>query len=88
MQTVNMNEAKTRLSRLVDLAAKGEIVVIAKAGKPMVKMVPLNAPEMPTVAKRLGFLAGRIRVPHDFDTMGTKEIERTFGIAPRGVRKV
>lgn len=78
MQTVNIHEAKTHLSRLVDQAAKGEPFVIAKAGKPLVKVVPLNAPdEAPT--KRLGFLEGHISVPEDFDQMGRTEIEQLFG---------
>jgi prevent-host-death family protein len=78
MQTVNIHEAKTHLSRLVDQAAKGEPFIIAKAGKPLVKVVPLGAPEGGKV-KRLGFLAGQITVPDDFDQMGSVEIERTFG---------
>jgi prevent-host-death family protein len=77
MQTFNIHEAKTHLSRLVDQAAKGEPFVIAKAGKPLVKVVALNAPEAGQV-KRLGFLAGHIKVPDDFDTMGQAEIERLF----------
>ena len=78
MRTVNMHEAKTHLSRLVDRAAKGEPFVIAKAGKPLVKVVPLNAPEAGQV-KRLGFMAGQITVPDDFDRMGATEIEQLFG---------
>lgn len=78
MQTVNIHEAKTHLSRLVDQAAKGEPFVIAKAGKPLVKVVPLSAPEAGQM-KRLGFLAGQIEVPKDFDAMGRREIERLFG---------
>lgn len=77
MQTINIHEAKTHLSRLVDQAAKGESFVIAKAGKPLVKVVPLNAPEAGQV-KRLGFL-GHISVPDDFDRMGQVEIEQFFG---------
>ena len=77
MQTVNIHEAKTHLSRLVDQAANGEPFVIAKAGKPLVKVVALNAPEAGQV-KRLGFLAGQIAVPDDFDQMGKEEIERIF----------
>ena len=69
MHTVNIHEAKTHLSRLVEQAAKGEAFVIAKAGKPMVKVVPLSAVDA-AVSKRLGFLAGEIEVPDDFDTMG------------------
>ncbi len=77
MRTVNIHEAKTHLSRLVDRAAKGEPFIIAKAGKPLVKVVPLDAPATrpPT---RLGFLKGLIEVPDDFDTMGQEEIEKMF----------
>lgn len=78
MQTVNIHEAKTHLSRLVDQAAKGKPFVIAKAGKPLVKVVPLGAPDAGRM-KRIGFLAGQIKVPDDFDQMGQKEIEKLFG---------
>ena len=80
MQIVNIHEAKTHLSRIVERAARGESFVIAKAGKPMVKVVPLDAPQ-PTPPKRLGFLAGEVQVPDDFDTMGSAEIVQLFGIA-------
>jgi prevent-host-death family protein len=78
MKTVNIHSAKTHLSRLVDQAAKGEPFVIAKAGKPLVKVVPLDAPGASEV-NRLGFLAGQIAVPDDFDRMGEAEIGRLFG---------
>ena len=61
MKTVNIHEAKTHLSKLVDEASNGESFVIAKAGKPLVKVVPLGAPE--AGQKRLGFLTGHIEVP-------------------------
>lgn len=80
MQTVNIHEAKTHLSRLVDQAANGEPFVIAKAGKPLVKVVPLNAPEAGQVT-RLGFMAGQIAVPDDFDAMGRAQIERLFDLS-------
>ncbi len=80
MRTFNIHEAKTQLSRLVDQAANGEPFVIAKAGKPMVKVMSLSAPE-PGSRKRLGFLAGQLAVPEDFDRMGDIEIERLFGRA-------
>ena len=80
MRTVNLHEARTQLSRLVDQAANGEPFVIAKAGKPMVKVMPLTAPEAGRL-KRLGFLAGQLVVPEDFDRMGDIEIERLFGRA-------
>ena len=57
MPTVNIHEAKTHLSRLVERAARGETFVIAKAGRPMVKLVPIGAAEVAT-PKRLGFLQG------------------------------
>jgi len=72
-----MHEAKTQLSRLVDQAAKGEPFVIARAGKPLVKVVPLGAPAAGQI-KRLGFMAGEVAVPDDFDRMGEAEIKRLF----------
>jgi prevent-host-death family protein len=78
MQTVNIHEAKTHLSRLVDQAAKGEPFVIAKAGRPLVKVTALGAPDAGQM-KRLGFMAGQISVPDDFDRMGSDEIAKLFG---------
>ncbi|HEY6141544.1 MAG TPA: type II toxin-antitoxin system prevent-host-death family antitoxin [Thermoanaerobaculia bacterium] len=78
MKTVNIHEAKTQLSRLVDRAAKGESFVIAKAGKPLVKVTAIDAPAKP---RRLGFLKGEISVPDDFDRMGEREISELFGIS-------
>ena len=78
MRTVNIHAAKTHLSRLVEAAAKGEPFVIAKAGKPMVKVVPLDPPQP---IQRLGFMEGEFDVPDDFDEMGSAEIERLFGVA-------
>lgn len=78
MRTINIHEAKTHLSRLVEKAAKGEPFVIAKAGKPLVKIVSLDTPVAGQM-RRLGFMAGRISVPDDFDRMGATEIERLFG---------
>jgi prevent-host-death family protein len=80
MKTVNIHEAKTQLSRLVEEASKGESFLIAKAGKPMVKVTALGAPTG-TEVKRLGFMAGQISVPDDFDCMGQEEIERMFSSA-------
>jgi prevent-host-death family protein len=78
MEKVNIHDAKTHLSRLVDRAAKGEPFIIAKAGKPLVKVVALDTPP-PAKVRRLGFLAGKIAVPDDFDRMGEAEIGRLFG---------
>ena len=78
MKTVNIHEAKTHLSKLVEGASKGEPFIIAKAGKPMVKVIALSAPSGAEV-RRLGFMAGQITVPNDFDTMGGTDIEQIFG---------
>jgi prevent-host-death family protein len=78
--TINIHQAKTQLSRLVERAAKGEPFVIAKAGKPLVKVVPLDQPAANEI-RRTGFMAGRISVPDDFDRMGSEEIERLFGVS-------
>jgi prevent-host-death family protein len=75
MKTVNMQDAKTHLSRLVEAAAKGEPFIIVKAGKPLVKVVPVDAPTAP---RRLGFMRGAGTVPDDFDTMDQEEIEKLF----------
>lgn len=77
MHTVNIHEAKTHLSRLIERAIKGEPFVIAKAGKPLVKVMPLNAPDAGQM-RRLGFMVGQITVPDDFDQMGGAEIEQLF----------
>lgn len=77
MRTVNIHEAKTHLSRLVDQAAEGEPFIIAKAGRPMVKVVALSVEER-GARGRLGFLVGELRVPDDFDSMGRSEILEAF----------
>jgi prevent-host-death family protein len=78
MKTVNIHEAKTQLSKLVERASKGEAFIIAKAGKPVARVMALNAPTGAQI-RRLGFMAGQISVPDDFDRMGQEEIERIFG---------
>lgn len=78
MHTVNIHEAKTHLSRLIDRAAKGEPFIIAKSGKPMVKVVAIEAPAAGET-RRVGFMAGYVSVPEDFDRMGSDEIEKLFG---------
>jgi len=77
MKKVNIHVAKTQLSKLVDEASNGEPFIIAKAGKPVVKVMPLNAPTGRRI-RRLGFMAGQFTVPDDFDRMGDREIERLF----------
>lgn len=77
MNKVNIHEAKTQLSRLIERVRQGESFVIAKAGRPVAKLVPIDA-ETTRTPKRLGFLAGAFEIPDDFDRMGAKEIERAF----------
>ncbi len=78
MQTFNIHEAKTQLSRLIEQAVQGDSFIIAKAGKPLVKVTRLDAPAAGQV-RRLGFMTGQIAVPDDFDRMGSEEIEQMFG---------
>jgi len=79
MKTVNIHEAKTHLSRLIEAAVNGEPFIIAKAGKPLVKVSAIDiGTDKPR--KRTGFMAGRIKVPDDFDRMGAKEIGSLFGL--------
>ncbi|MBV9113087.1 MAG: type II toxin-antitoxin system prevent-host-death family antitoxin [Hyphomicrobiales bacterium] len=77
MRTYNIHAAKTHLSKLVEEAAQGESFLIAKAGKPMVKVVALKARDS-SQNKRFGFMAGQMRVPDDFNTMGAEEIQKLF----------
>jgi prevent-host-death family protein len=77
MNVVNIHEAKTHLSKLVEQAAQGEPFIIAKAGKPMVKVVALDAPVGKKI-RRLDFMKGQFSVPDDFDTMMSAEIEQMF----------
>jgi len=74
MKTVNIHEAKTHLSKLVEGAVRGEPFVIARAGKPLVKVTVIEQ-EAP---RRLGFLEGQFEVPDDFDTMFESEIRALF----------
>ena len=85
MKQVNMHEAKTHLSRLVDEAAAGQSFVICKAGKPMVRVTSLaQSDEAAPVRSRLGMLRGQFSVPDDFDRMGQEEIADLFeGIGER-----
>ena len=77
METVNIHEAKTHLSWLMEKVANGESFIIAKAGKPIGKLVPLDEAEKPK-KRRIGFMEGEIVVPDDFDTMIADEIEEMF----------
>ena len=64
MQIINIHEAKTHLSRLVEEVSKGQEILIAKSGKPMAKLIGLK-PAKPT--RKPGFLKGKIKITADFD---------------------
>lgn len=75
MQTIDIEEVEKQLSKLVDEAVNGESFVIARDGKPLVKVEALRAE---STRRRVGFLAGEIAVPDDFDRMGENEIAAVF----------
>lgn len=77
MRTFDLRAAKKHLSTLVEDAAKGYSFIIAKGGKPMVKVVALKARES-SRTKRFGFMAGQVKVPDEFNTMGADEIQQLF----------
>ncbi len=76
MKTVNIHQAKTHLSRLVEDVRAGEEIVIAKAGKPVARLVPLDRPAAP---RRPGALKGRVRIAADFDAPLPPEIAGPLG---------
>jgi prevent-host-death family protein len=78
MHQVNIHEAKTHLSKLIDKAVQGEPFIIAKAGKPLVKVMALTVPTGKRI-RRLGFMIGQLTIPKDFDRIGSQEIEELFG---------
>jgi prevent-host-death family protein len=75
IRTVNIHAAKTHLSRLVEEAAAGEEIVIAKSGKPVARLCPLSEPRK---RREFGRLRGQFEVPDDFDTMFEDEIRELF----------
>ena len=77
MKIIDIHKAKTQLSKLVNQAVNGQPFIIAKAGKPLVKVIKLDITEK-LATKRIGFMKGQINVPDDFDTMGKPEITRRF----------
>jgi prevent-host-death family protein len=78
MQTVNIHEAKTQLSKLVARAAAGEAIVVAKGGKPAARLVPLeDAPEK----RKLGWLQGQMTVPDDIKQPFAAEVADMFAVA-------
>ncbi len=75
MRTINIHEAKTHLSKLLEETSKGEEVIIAKAGKPVARLVPVGASKK---RRRLGLLAGKFSVPEDFDAPLAEEEIASF----------
>ena len=74
-KTVNIHEAKTHFSRLVERAAKGEVIIIARAGRPVARLMPLASPARP---RRPGLLKDRIRISKNFDAPLPRAIARAF----------
>lgn len=77
MQTISISHAKTHLSRLVERVASGESFVITRFGKPMAQVIAVSASEAGQ-SSRLGFLAGQLTIPEDFDGMCRGEIQQLF----------
>ena len=77
MQTVNIHAAKTHLSRLLDAAASGEEILIARAGRPVARLVPLEGTAAPQ-QRQLGRLAGQVTVPKDFDAPLPEDVLNGF----------
>jgi prevent-host-death family protein len=80
MRTINIHQAKTHLSRLVDEAVQGDSFIIAKAGKPKVKVTKLDEPAVPA-KRRLGLLKGLYTLPENYweiDKEMDQEIEKMF----------
>lgn len=79
MKTVNIHQAKTHLSRLVEEVAEGEEIIIAKAGKPRARLVPFRPQAQP---RKLGSMKGKIKIPDNWDDPLPDEILRAFGVKP------
>ena len=77
MRIYDIHDAQLQLSRLADLAANGQPFIIAKSGNPIVKVMALKPQDLHPI-RRIGFLAGQIKVPDDFDRMEEKEILSRF----------
>lgn len=75
MQTVNIHEAKTNFSKLIDAVGQGEEIVIAKAGKPAARLVPIQGQ---TVVRKPGALKGKIRIADDFDAPLPDDLQAAF----------
>lgn len=75
MLIINIHEVKTHFSRLIDRAAAGEEIIIAKAGKPIAKLVPLH--NLPS-SRSLGIFQGKLNVPEDFDAALPGDVASQF----------
>lgn len=78
METFNIHAAKTHFSGLVERVEKGETIIIARAGKPVARLVPLESDARTKAKRRVGFMAGEFSVPDDFNEMFADEIEAMF----------
>ena len=79
MEIGNIHQAKCHLSKLLQGGAEDRPFIITKVGKPIDRVTAIDAPE-PTQIRRLGFLAGQLADPDDFDRMGQEEILAQFGL--------
>ncbi|HVH45059.1 MAG TPA: type II toxin-antitoxin system Phd/YefM family antitoxin [Labilithrix sp.] len=75
MKQVNIHEAKTNLSRLVEEVREGEVIILAKAGRPVAKLVPITEGRRP---RKPGYLKGKIKIAADFDAPLADELLDTF----------
>jgi prevent-host-death family protein len=75
IKTVNIHEARTHLSRLLERVEAGEVIIIAKAGRPAARLVPIEGTRKPV---KIGGLKARAPVPDDFNTMFENEVEVAF----------
>ncbi len=78
METLNIHAAKTHFSGLIERVETGETIIIARAGKPVAKLVPLEPEAKIKAKRRIGFMAGEFSVPDDFNEMFADEIEAMF----------
>ncbi len=81
IRTINIHEAKTHLSRLIDEVEQGKSFIIAKAGKPKAKVVPIATSREETLKRRYGFMKGVYTVPDNFEEIDRnldREVERMF----------
>ena len=75
MQIINIHDAKTRLSKLIEAVAQGEEIVIARAGKPAAMLVPMPAPK---TVRKPGAMKGKIKIATDFDNPLPDDLQAAF----------